>query len=132
MVNFRQVLALLPSRKGQVLPKLREIEMSERIESKTLRLDAHRRLAAESLKCCPLCGAVNAMSNAECFVCRWHGEFDHDPYHVEEGLDELLLRCPELVDAMLDTEIPQVKWHHRVVRFFQNLFRRRGHLDLRV
>lgn len=66
------------------------------------RLDAQRRIAAETLKRCPLCGAVNALANAECFVCRWYGEFDHDPERVERGLGELLHRCPELAEAILE------------------------------
>jgi len=75
-------------------------------ETRTLRMDAQRRLAAETLKRCPLCGAVNALTNDECFVCRWSGQFDRDPRRVEEGLDELLMRCPELVDAMLENAPP--------------------------
>lgn len=75
-------------------------------ESRTLRLEAQRRRAAESLMRCPLCGAINAMTNEECFVCTWHGEFDHDPHRVEAGLDELLIQCPELMDAMMEPPAP--------------------------
>ncbi|MGI8923744.1 MAG: hypothetical protein ACR2HJ_06845 [Fimbriimonadales bacterium] len=43
---------------------------------------------------------VNAKLNSECFVCRWHGGFDHDPESVEEGLIDLLEQCPELIDCI--------------------------------
>jgi hypothetical protein len=104
--------------------------MSDWKEPRTLRMEAQRRLAADSLKCCPLCGAVNAMTNEECFVCRWHGEFDHDPYRVEEGLGELLMQCPELVDAMMDVTPPRLNRMERLRAWFRGLFRRR--VDLRV
>ncbi|MCA1946550.1 MAG: hypothetical protein LDL56_02865 [Armatimonadetes bacterium] len=59
-----------------------------------------RSLAAEHLKRCPLCGALNAVRNEECFVCRWHGAFDHDAERIEHSLSELVDRCPELASAM--------------------------------
>lgn len=66
-----------------------------------LPLEAHRKLTVDSLKRCPLCGTVNAKLNGECFVCRWHGSFDHNPYSVEEGLMDVLEHCPELIDCIL-------------------------------
>jgi hypothetical protein len=57
---------------------------------------SHRRLAAENLKRCPLCGALNADLNDECFVCTWQGVFDHDEDSVCEALDYLIERCPDL------------------------------------
>ena len=89
------------------------------------RLEAQMRLAIDSLKCCPLCGAVNAAQNGECFVCRWHGRFDHDPERIEHGLVDLLDRCPELIDMMLEAPIPRVSRWDRVRRFFGRLFKRR-------
>jgi hypothetical protein len=65
-------------------------------------LDSHRKLAIDNLKRCPVCDTVNAMMNMECFVCRWHGEFDHDPISVEAGLYEVLEQCPELIDCILN------------------------------
>ena len=58
-------------------------------------IEASRRLACAHLKHCPLCEALNAANNVECFVCRWHGEFDRDSLRIEEGLRRLLSRCPE-------------------------------------
>ncbi|HSI73816.1 MAG TPA: hypothetical protein VK934_11635 [Fimbriimonas sp.] len=76
-----------------------------------LRLESQKKLAALSLMRCPLCGAINAVSNDECFVCRWGGVFDHDPNAVDEGLGLLLNNCPELVDAMLcEPASPQTFW----------------------
>lgn len=59
------------------------------------------KIASENLKRCPLCGGVNALSNVECFVCTWSGTFDHDPASVQQGLAELMDRCPELADLMM-------------------------------
>lgn len=58
-----------------------------------------KQFAAANLKRCPLCGAVNAHQNHECFACGWHGQFDRDPETVEEGLNLLIDRCPELANA---------------------------------
>ncbi len=92
--------------------------MSEGIDSRMLRLESQRKLAALSLKRCPLCGAVNAVANDECFVCRWHGEFQSDPVSVDEGLGLLLENCPELVDAMTQQPLqPPTLWQ-RLRTFF--------------
>jgi hypothetical protein len=64
-------------------------------------LETHRKLAVGNLKRCPVCGTVNAKLNGECFVCRWHGTFDHNSLSVEEGLIEVLEQCPELIDCIL-------------------------------
>ncbi|HEY3783250.1 MAG TPA: hypothetical protein VGL56_19395 [Fimbriimonadaceae bacterium] len=58
-------------------------------------LRARRKVAATNLKRCPVCEALNAVSNNECFVCTWRGKFSHDPMDIEDGLRELLTRCPE-------------------------------------
>jgi len=58
-----------------------------------------RQFAIANLKRCPLCGAVNAHLNHECFACGWYGKFDHDPESVEEGLQILMDRCPELANT---------------------------------
>ena len=94
------------------------------------RLEAHKKLAVENLKSCPLCNAVNALQNHECFVCRWHGDFIHDSEVVEEGLMELLDRCPELVDVMLETPLPPPTLWERAVEFCRGVFRKK--LDFRA
>jgi hypothetical protein len=72
-------------------------------------LETHRKLAVDNLKRCPVCGTVNSKLNVECFVCRWHGGFDHDANSVEEGFIDLLEDCPELIDCILYTPRPQPK-----------------------
>jgi hypothetical protein len=76
--------------------------MSFRTPARAGNLDTpRRRLAVESLKCCPVCGAVNARLNGECFVCRWHGKFDNDPVRIAQGVQDLIVRCPDLAEAIL-------------------------------
>src|SRR5687768_6741943 len=84
-----------------------------------------RRLPVENLKCCPLCGVLNAVHNAECFVCRWHGGFDHDPDRIEDCLLELLERCPELADAMSEPVPVKLTLWQKARGWFSSLFRRR-------
>ena len=90
-----------------------------------------RRLPVENLKRCPLCGVLNAVQNCECFVCRWHGGFDHDPDRIGECLLDLLERCPELADAISETPEPPKTWWTKVKDWWAGLFLRRR-LDLRV
>ena len=78
--------------------------------------DARKR-AVKDLKRCPLCGAINAHENAECFVCAWRGNFTTDPESVEQGLDELFDRCPELFDAMFEPSMPRVTLGTRIGAF---------------
>lgn len=59
-----------------------------------------KKVAIGHLKRCPLCGALNTKRNRECFVCRWRGEFQYDEAAINQGLEDLLDRCPELQAAM--------------------------------
>jgi hypothetical protein len=93
-------------------------------ECRTTRLESQRKVAAESLKKCPLCGAINAVTNSECFACTWHGEFDHDPAHVEAGLGELLIRCPELAEAMIEMPPQKSSFVNRIWEFLKGLRKR--------
>jgi hypothetical protein len=54
------------------------------------------RSVVENLMCCPLCGAINATSNSECFCCTWQGVFEHEPEKIQESLADMLTYCPEL------------------------------------
>lgn len=86
-----------------------------------LRLETKRLISSHTLKRCTLCGAVNAVSNEECFVCRWHGEFQTDPAEIELGVNQLLDRCPELALAMIDTSVQsrvQGGWFKRLALRF--------------
>jgi hypothetical protein len=60
-----------------------------------------RRLPVHRLKCCQLCGSLNARRNEECFVCGWHGEFVTDPIQVTSALQEMVLQCPAIVDILM-------------------------------
>jgi hypothetical protein len=83
-----------------------EPNMKTDSQERASRLSAHKALAVETLKQCPLCDAVNAVTNDECFQCSWHGDFIFDPVKVEAGLSELLSLCPELADAMVRAPLP--------------------------
>lgn len=85
-------------------------------------------IALENLKLCPLCGAVNSMANAECFVCTWHGQFEHDAEAIESGLALILGQCPEILDA--DAAEPHEGIMHRAHSLIRRLFRRR--IDIRI
>ena len=39
------------------------------------------------LKICELCGWLNLETNAECFVCGWHGRFEQEPDMVRAALE---------------------------------------------
>ncbi|HRK20655.1 MAG TPA: hypothetical protein PLX06_02540 [Fimbriimonadaceae bacterium] len=61
-----------------------------------------RRLPLD-LKRCPLCGTINAADNGECVMCGWFGSFERDPESIEEGLYEMMVRCPDLAEALLES-----------------------------
>jgi|SRR5579862_1464552 len=102
--------------------------MSDRLMILNGKFEVRRRLAAQNLKSCPLCGAINATSNPECFVCRWSGRFEKDPEVVQIGLDDLIDRCPELAESfLLEAANPIHRFLARLRRFFL-----RQRLDVRV
>ncbi|MCS6774957.1 MAG: hypothetical protein RMJ43_08635 [Chloroherpetonaceae bacterium] len=44
-------------------------------------------VSVSELKICDLCGWLNLVSNKECFVCGWHGHFEHDPDVVRAAVE---------------------------------------------
>lgn len=104
--------------------------MSSWPQNQDFGIGTQRKLPVDNLKCCPLCGVLNAVQNAECFVCRWHGGFDHDPSRIEGCLMELLDRCPELADAMSEPEPERPTLMTRLQAWWRGLFRRK--LDMSV
>jgi len=60
---------------------------------------------------------VNANKNEECFACGWYGRFDCDAETVEEGLNLLIDRCPELADNVRPANGPTF-WE-RIVALFR-------------
>ncbi len=103
--------------------------MSHRSSIESGKYEVRRRLAVQNLKSCPLCGAINAADNKECFVCRWSGKFDQDPEVVQIGLDTLIDRCPELAQAFLLEQ--RRGWLFSLKAMFRRIFRIRS-IDLRV
>lgn len=63
---------------------------------------------ATQFKVCPLCGGINSVEVSSCFVCSWHGEFDNDPVAIALSFDDLLERCPGLMEAVLPATRPTV------------------------
>jgi hypothetical protein len=95
--------------------------MSRHNQERHGRLSGHKKQVAETLKCCPLCGAVNASINTECFKCCWHGAFDTDPKLIEAGLSELLVMCPELAEAMDEAPLLRPSLFRRIANYFRDL-----------
>ncbi|MBN9504291.1 MAG: hypothetical protein BGO01_03900 [Armatimonadetes bacterium 55-13] len=81
--------------------------------------DNRRRFAAANLKRCPLCGAVNTQQNHQCFACGWHGKFDQDPAIVQEGLNQLMDRCPELTNGASLEEPKKPSLWRRILNKFR-------------
>jgi len=61
--------------------------------------------APSDLKICDLCGTLNLASNRECFVCRWHGNFDRRSEVVSNAM-ELLERKHGRIDVALVSASP--------------------------
>lgn len=99
-----------------------------------------RKLAAQCLKRCPLCGTLNARPNPECVTCRWHGAFDDDPVLIEEGLQEMMEHCPDLLEVLLPRPRRRLGpwqgllwiWSQLKAFFARPVLRRRSRLDYRA
>lgn len=63
---------------------------------------------ATQFKVCPLCGGINSVEVSSCFVCSWHGEFENDPIAIASSFDDLLERCPGLMEAVIPATRPSV------------------------
>ena len=63
-------------------------------------------------------------------VCTWGGEFIHDEAQIETGLYQMIIRCPELLEILIDdVQVEPVGLWSRVRRFF---YRFRRTLDVSV
>jgi len=87
-----------------------------------------RRLPLD-LKRCPLCGTINSSGNSECVTCCWHGSFENDPETIEEGLYEMMVRCPELAEALLERPAARRK-RVSFLTWLSGLFHR--HVDFQI
>jgi hypothetical protein len=81
--------------------------MDELMHYRRMKLGGQVGILAEQLKVCPVCSAVNQHGSPKCFICSWHGQFETDSVVVEKSLDELILRCPQLLEALLPDPKPQ-------------------------
>lgn len=92
----------------------------------TTPLVLRNRRSVGQFKVCTLCGALNVRENDECFVCRWSGEFDHDPLAVRVGINDIVRECPELMELVCPSGRPDplhdlfarlnAAWHRLLVR----------------
>lgn len=47
-------------------------------------------LRESDVKICDLCGWLNLETNRECFMCGWHGHFEHDAGAVHNAVGEAI------------------------------------------
>jgi len=95
--------------------------MKIRTEGMEIKIETQRIVASRTLKTCTLCGALNIIDNRECFVCRWRGRFDEDPAQIEEGVNQLLARSPDLAAAMIENAADLNRRRGPIRRFFATL-----------
>ncbi len=55
-----------------------------------------QKLTQEAVKLCTLCGTLNHRNNAECWTCRWHGEFSRDERMIALAWQRLVSRYEEV------------------------------------
>ena len=92
------------------------------LDNRSPKNEARRICSAYALKRCPLCGAINGLLNGECFICRWHGEFDRNPEHIRKGMEDLIESTSEWIanpepDAVLPSLLDRIISSFRM-RFF--------------
>ena len=63
------------------------------------------RYTERDFKVCDFCGALNPVSNAECFVCKWSGMFRTDRETVGEALRLLESDFGDLSESLFAEEI---------------------------
>ena len=56
------------------------------------------------LKICDLCGSLNLGTNSECFVCGWHGRFEHS-HDVVRAAIEIAVRKHGRLEIQYLTDI---------------------------
>ncbi len=56
-------------------------------------------------KVCDFCGALNRLSNTECFVCGWYGTFRRDPDTVRRALAEFQSYYGGINQTLLSEEL---------------------------
>jgi hypothetical protein len=86
------------------------------------------RFTERDFKVCDFCGALNLVTNTECFVCSWKGSFHRDSDTIREAMLTLEREHGQLTEALFVEEVvPDVLpprpgfWNalmYRVKRFF--------------
>lgn len=79
------------------------------------------------LKICELCGWLNLETNAECFVCGWHGRFVHDPDVVHAAMELAVrrygrLELQHLTDSRLYRQAAPPTWRSRFRAFARRIW----------
>ncbi|MBI2844027.1 MAG: hypothetical protein HYX78_11565 [Armatimonadetes bacterium] len=59
----------------------------------------------KDFKVCDLCGALNRVTNNECFVCGWAGTFHYDPDTVREAMKQFEEHYGGISETLLAEEI---------------------------
>lgn len=80
------------------------------------------------LKICELCGHLNLASNTECFVCGWHGHFEHTPEVVRAAVELAVRRYGRLelhylTDSRTYRQPVPTTPRSRIVNWFKNVWR---------
>jgi hypothetical protein len=78
------------------------------MDARESRFSINEVFAEGDLKLCDLCGALNLVSNPECFACGWHGHFNSQIELIQVAID---LHCREkgilsLADVTGGRELP--------------------------
>jgi len=55
-------------------------------------------------KVCDFCGALNPVTNSECFVCGWGGRFHTDRESVRDAMDSLTREYGEITRSLFAEE----------------------------
>ena len=56
-------------------------------------------------KVCDFCGALNPVTNAECFVCSWSGRFHTDNETIRDAMRALEMQYGELSESLFIEEV---------------------------
>jgi hypothetical protein len=59
----------------------------------------------KDFKVCDLCGALNRVTNNQCYVCGWNGKFHKEEEIVTDAMREAVERYGSLSEAVLAGEL---------------------------
>ncbi len=120
---------------AEVCPKRQPfwVDMAERILlSYQERAEARRYRVALHFKLCPVCDELSIVEVRECHTCTWAGQFNHDPFEIEEQFELLLRKCPKLIDSVPASALScGMSLRVRVRKWIRRMFGKKK-LDIRV